>query len=62
MMFVLLHLTDTLMICVLLLLNAYLEFALLESVLEKLLEQFAIKTTSVWQIFSAMKILIDALL
>jgi DNA integrity scanning protein DisA with diadenylate cyclase activity len=62
MMFVLLHLTDTLMICVLLLLNAYLEFALLESVLEKLLEQFAIKPTSVWQIFTAMKILIDALL
>jgi hypothetical protein len=50
------------MICVLLLLNAYLEFALLESVLEKLLEQFAIKPTSVWQIFTAMKILIDALL
>jgi hypothetical protein len=55
MMFVSLFLTDTLMICVPLLLIVILELALPEYVLEKLLELLAIEITNVWQAITATK-------
>jgi len=55
MMSVWLLLTDTLMICVPPMLTVILTFALLESVLEKLLELLAIETANVWQDITAMK-------